>query len=91
MKKLVFLSAVCSALLFTSCESCSREMKSIKSDVGGGLNRTISVYDYNGQLIKSWTGKFDVAENPNKNQVYFDDQNGKRVIIDGGILINEEN
>jgi hypothetical protein len=91
MKKLVFLSAVCSALLFTGCESCSRSMKSLRSDVGGGLNRTISVYDYNGQLIKSWTGKFDVAENPNKNQVYFDDQNGKRVIIDGGIIINEEN
>lgn len=91
MKKLVVLSTVCVALLFTGCESCSREMKSIKSDMGGGLNRTISVYDYSGQLIKSWTGKFDVAENPNKNQVYFDDQNGKRVIIDGGIIINEEN
>jgi hypothetical protein len=33
----------------------------------------------------------NVAENPNKNQVYFDDQNDKRVIIDGGIIINEEN
>lgn len=91
MKKLVVLSAVCAALLFTGCESCSREMKSLRSDVNGGLNRTIFVYDYSGKLIKSWTGKFDVAENPNKNQVYFDDQNGKRVIIDGGIIINEEN
>lgn len=91
MKKLAVLITLCVALLFTGCESCSRSMKSLRSDVGGGLNRTISVYDYNGQLIKSWTGKFDVAENLNKNQVYFDDQNGKRVIIDGGIIINEEN
>lgn len=91
MKKLIFLSTFCTVLLFTSCESCSRSMKSLKSDVGGGLNRTISVYDYNGKLIKSWTGKFDVAENANKNQVYFDNQDGKRVIIDGGIIINEEN
>ena len=91
MKKLAILITLCSALLFTGCESCSRNMKSFRSNVGGGLNRTISVYDYIGQLIKSWTGKFDVAENPNKNQVYFDDQNGKRVIIDGGIIINEEN
>ena len=91
MKKLAILITLCSALLFTGCESCSRNMKSFRSNVGGGLNRTISVYDYNGQLIKSWSGKFDVAENPNKNQVYFDDQNGKRVIIDGGIIINEEN
>lgn len=91
MKKLIFLSTLCTVLLFTGCESCSREMKSIKSDMGGGLNRTVSVYSYDGDLIKSWTGKFDVAENPNKNQVYFDNQNGKRIIIDGGIIINEEN
>ncbi|MBQ2408872.1 MAG: hypothetical protein II309_05505, partial [Bacilli bacterium] len=51
----------------------------------------VSVYSYDGDLIKSWTGKFDVAENANKNQVYFDNQDGKRVIIDGGIIINEEN
>jgi hypothetical protein len=90
MKKILIVLTLVLSFGFTSCESCSREMKSIKSDVGGGLNRTISVYDYSGKLIKSWTGKFDVAENPNKNQVYFDDQNSKRVIIDGGIIINEE-
>lgn len=91
MKKILIVLTLVLSFGFTSCESCSRSMKSLRSDVGGGLNRTISVYDYNGKLIKSWTGKFDVAENPNKNQVYFDDQNGKRVIIDGGIIINEEN
>lgn len=91
MKKILIVLTLVLLFGFTSCESCSRSMKSLKSDVGGGLNRTISVYDYSGKLIKSWTGKFDVAENPNKNQVYFDDQNGKRVIIDGGIIINEEN
>lgn len=37
MKKLVVLSAVCTALLFTGCESCSRSMKSFRSDVGGGM------------------------------------------------------
>jgi hypothetical protein len=91
MKKILIVLTLVLSFGFTSCESCSREMKSIKSDMGGGLNRTISVYDYSGKLIKSWTGKFDVAENPNKNQVYFDNQDGKRVIIDGGIIINEEN
>lgn len=91
MKKILIVLTLVLLFGFTSCESCSRSMKSLRSDVGGGLNRTISVYDYNGKLIKSWTGKFDVAENPNKNQVYFDNQNGKRVIIDGGIIINEEN
>lgn len=37
--------------------------------------------------IKSWSGKFDVSEND--NETYFD-VNGKRVIIQGGIIINEE-
>lgn len=66
-----------------------REMKSTVSNWTGGLNRTVTVYDYNGQEIKSWTGKFDVTEDD--NEVYFDDENGKRVIIQGGIVINEEN
>ena len=65
-----------------------REMKSTVSNWTGGLNRTVTVYDYNGQEIKSWTGKFDVTEDD--NEVYFDDENGKRVIIQGGIVINEE-
>lgn len=64
-------------------------MKSTVSNVTGGLNRTVTVYDYNGQEIKSWSGKFDVTEDD--NEVYFDDENDKRVIIQGGIVINEEN
>lgn len=76
-----------------SLSGCSakwdREMKSTVSNWTGGLNRTVTVYDYNGKEIKSWTGKFDVTEDD--NEVYFDDENGKRVIIQGGIVINEEN
>ena len=69
-----------------SLSGCSakwdREMKSTMSNWSGGLNRTVTVYDYNGQ-------EFDVTEDD--NEVYFDDENGKRVIIQGGIVINEEN
>lgn len=73
----------------TGCNSWQREMKSLKSDFGNGLDRTVTVYDYNGQKIDSWSGKFDVSAS--ENEVYFDDANGKRVIIHGGIVINEEN
>ena len=80
-------------VFLVSLSGCSakwdREMKSTVSNWTGGLNRTVTVYDYNGQEIKSWTGKFDVTEDD--NEVYFDDENGKRVIIQGGIVINEEN
>ena len=75
------------ALLGTS--TAQRTLKSVSSDFGGGLDRTVTVYDYSGNEIRSWTGKFDVSES--ENEVYFDDENGKRVIIHGGIVINEEN
>ena len=66
-----------------------RSWKSTKSNYTGGLNRTVTVYDYNGKPIKSWTGKFDVSNS--ENETWFDDAGGKRVIIHGGIVINQEN
>lgn len=50
--------------------------------------RTVTVYDYNGQEIKSWSGTFDVYQN--KPSVYFDTEEGKRVYINGGIIICED-
>lgn len=71
------------------CASCSREMKSISSDVNGGLERTVTLYDYNGKEIKSWHGKFDIESND--QEIFFDDEQGRRVIIQGGIVMSEEN
>lgn len=68
--------------------SMKRQLKSFKSDFGGGIERTVTVYDYNGKEIRHWTGKFDVSES--ESETYFDDENGKRVVIHGGIVINEE-
>lgn len=78
-------------LTMTGCtEARKREAKSIRSNWTGGLDRTVTVYDYNGQKIKSWSGRFDVKET-DRNSVYFDTEEDKRVIISGGIIINEEN
>lgn len=88
MKKIIFIATVILGIVCLSgCESTQRQIKSIQSDLGGGLDRTVTVYDYNGGEIKSWTGKFDVSES--ENEVYFD-LDGKRVIIHGGIVIDEE-
>lgn len=70
------------------CSSCSRGVKSIRSDVSGGLERTVTLYDYNGKDIKSWHGKFDIESND--QEIFFDDEQGKRVIIQGGIVMSEE-
>lgn len=91
MKKkiIAMVLVVAIAIGATGCsEATKRNMKSLQSEYGGGLDRTVTVYDYNGEEIDSWTGKFDVSEDENK--VFFD-LDGKRVIIRGGIVINEEN
>lgn len=89
MKKLIALLASLMLLVpsLTGCAGCSRSMKSFESDISGGLYRRVTVYDYNGEVIDSWTGKFDVSES--ENEVFFD-VGDKRVIIHGGIVINEE-
>ncbi len=89
-KKVIALVATLAlfATLLTGCASWNRSMKSISSDFSGGLDRTVTLYDYNGEVIKSWSGKFDMSES--ENEVFFD-LDGKRVIIHGGIVIAEEN
>lgn len=89
MRNKISLSVLLLALGFVGCtESSQRSIKSTVSDWTGGLNRTVTVYSYDGNPIKSWTGKFDVQ--PRENSILFD-KDGKRVIIYGGIIINEEN
>jgi hypothetical protein len=83
----VVIVAIVAWLLFGT-QGGQRMLKSISSNAGGGLERTVTVYDYSGNEIKSYSGKFDVSES--ENEVYFDDENGKCVIIHGGIVINEE-
>lgn len=70
------------------CAGFQRGMKTIGSDITGGLDRTVTVYSYDGEKLGEWSGKFDVSSS---DQETFFDINGKRVIIQGGIIINEEN
>ena len=75
---------------FTACgisETSKRQWKTAFSDYTGGLNRTVYVYDYNGNSLRTYKGKFSVSESD--NETYFD-YNGKRVIIQNAIIINEE-
>jgi len=92
-KKFTIMSAMCILFTllqaFTSCESCSREIKSLRSDIGGGLERTAVLLDYNGDTIKVWSGKFDIRDDSSDNKIFFD-IDGKRVWIQGGIFVSEE-
>lgn len=88
MKKFIALVLILITIfMLTGCASMERDMKTITSDWGGGLNRTVTVYDYTGNPIQSWTGKIDISES--ENEVWFD-LNGKRTVIQGGIIIVQE-
>lgn len=94
MKKIVIsviamVAVLVGVISLNGCASCSRSMKSFGSDMDGGLDRTVTVYDYNGDVLGQWSGKFDISNND--NEIFFDDENNKRVIIQNGIVIAEEN
>jgi hypothetical protein len=66
-----------------------RSIKTLQSNVSG-IERTVSVYDINGNIIKEYTGIFDIEYDDNR--ILFDDENGKRHIIyytTGTVIIDE--
>lgn len=78
---------IIATLGLSGCSSCSRMTKSVGSNMSGGLNRTVTLYDNVGNKLKSWHGKIDLESN---DQEVFFDLNDKRVIIQGGIVVSEE-
>ena len=62
----------------TGCASLNRLATDVKSEASNGLNRTINVYTYNGELIATHKGKIDI-EISEGGKVKFD-HNGKRYI-----------
>lgn len=80
---------ICGAIIWwcSTSESGKRAIKAQESNLKGGLERTVTLYSYDGEEIKSWAGKFDVSSS--ETETYFD-IDGKRVIIHGGIVVNEE-
>jgi len=75
---------------FGYTESGKRALKSQNSELNGGIEREVNVYDVEGDLIQSYRGKFDIEyEN---ERILFDDENGNRHIIyfkTGTIIVNE--
>lgn len=91
-KRIIAGSTVIVAIAFiaimVSSQSFQRFLKDIRSDYAGGINRTVTVYDYSGNMLEQYKGKFDV-EYKSDGSIKFD-LDGKRTIITGGIIINQE-
>lgn len=68
-----------------------RAIKSEKSNLSGGINRSVEVYDATGNLLKTYRGKFDVDYDDNR--IIFDDENNMRHVIyypTGTVIVDEE-
>lgn len=88
--KKIIVSILAIGIIFSLCgcsESWKRSRKDWESDRNGGLNREITVYDYNGNIIKKYQGKCDIQTNENKVLFDLDD---RRIIIYNATVIAEE-
>lgn len=77
------------AVGMSGCASCDRMAKSWDSDISNGLDRTVVLYDYEGDELSRWEGKIDLQVSNDGGHIVFD-QDGKRTVITGGIVVSEE-
>lgn len=76
---------------YNSTQSGARAMKDQESNLGNGLVRTVDIYDMEGDLIKTYSGQFDVEMHD--THIVFDDENGKRHTVyftTGTVVIDEK-
>jgi len=65
------------------------QVKDSKSDIMG-LDRKITIYGEDGKVIREWEGKgirLKDSESGGRNSFILD---GKRIVIDGGVVVIEE-
>lgn len=84
---IILLMSILICIVSTGCSSLKREFKDIQSEVGG-LNRVVTVYDYNGNVLKQYEGNIDIQENANGKVLF--DLDGKRTIVYNAIVIVDE-
>lgn len=91
----IFLALAIAAVACLAMVSCTKQQEKEFTDTTGvalvkKYKHTVTVYDYNGNEIKSWSVKNDVRQyNSTGNSIHFDTEDGKRVRINGGIIICE--
>lgn len=74
----------------THTERGKRALKTQQSNLNGGIERRVLVYDVSGNVIADYQGKFDITYN--NDRILFDDEKGLRHIIyypTGTVIIDE--
>ena len=75
---------------YTNTATGTRAVKTQKSELLNGIERTVTVYDMEGDIIKTYEGKFDVTYD--NDRILFDDEQGLRHIIyypTGTVIVDE--
>lgn len=75
---------------YQNTESGGRALKTQESNFNGGITRQVDVYDMEGDLLKTYKGKFDVEWYDDR--ILFDDEKGLRHVIyfsTGTIVVDE--
>ena len=78
------------AWYYTGTEAGKRAVKTQQSNFGGGIERCITVYDVEGDVIAKYEGKFDIEYDDDR--ILFDDEDGLRHIIyypTGNVIVDE--
>ena len=76
---------------YNNTEKGKRALKSQESNFNSGIERVVTIYDVNGEVIKQYDGKFDVEYDDDR--ILFDDENGKRHVVyytTGTVAIDEK-
>lgn len=74
----------------THTEGGKRALKTQQSNLNGGIERRVLVYDVSGNVIADYQGKFDIEYD--NDRILFDDEEGLRHIIyypTGTVIIDE--
>lgn len=90
---LLAISFIIIPIIYSNTESGKRALKDQQSNFNNGIERIVEVYDVNGELIKTYEGRFDVETNPDSKYIKFDDENNKRHMIyytTGTVVITEK-
>lgn len=80
MKRIVLavLATAILGIMFMGCtpEATARWQKDQESQYNGGLERVLTVYGLQGQIVAQYKGKFDIDQEQDKGKIKFDDTSG---------------
>lgn len=88
MKKIVIAAVMAASMLTLSgCAWWESAVKDFESDTKK-LYRTVEVYDYNGELLKTYEGEMRIESESSQSCSFIID--GERTTIYGGIIVTQE-